>query len=620
VGGGGEYNLVERKDSDMSDVQRMKCSVRGLKTCLLVAVVGSVGALSMPALGQNALGDGRGLAANPRQGSGGQNYQRPSLEKEVQFRNAIATGNAPGGLSFRGDLGYRAPGEFSGALGSDSLYSFRRDSLYSGLAGMGIRGTDAIQYQFSMTTGSRVTRNLVGNLSLSRLDGANSSRFRGGVHDGMPLAIDPVGQLQQQRQEQRQLQQGSGAVSGTLRSASSYSANLGLSPELVSVFEKGIERDRYGLVSTPLMGLVATPLDSAKSRQKAARARGTAGVTEPIRTSYTDTVEELRARAEAIRARRLENQEAGPDDGSDPDAKERETSDWIAQQLMQLQRQVLGIPEPAGEDDPIEVVERPEGASSMDVDGSAKVRDPMNPYPDGEGIKGGVGEMGTPEISFDYGEGLVGNSTYTIDPDTLEMIRGDGRRITYLIDPTASNRDIYSEHISAGERLLAKGRYFDAEERFTNALAIRQGDVSAQLGRLHAQIGAGLVISASVNLQGLMSEHLEVVSRRYAGELLPSEDRLEDLIFNLRVRAGLDERRPGTIEESVQVRVASGLLIAYLGYQLDDAEQMNDGLSVIRRIGSGHDARLVRLLETVWGSVMESDGVSGGRDGSESEP
>ena len=598
--------------------------MRNLKSWVLVAVVGGVGALSLPAMGQNALGDGKGLSANPRQGSAGRNYQRPSLEKEVQFRNAIATGNAPGGLSFRGDLGYRAPGEFSGALGSDSLYSFRRDSLYSGLAGMGIRGTDAIQYQFSMTTGSQVTRNLVGNLSLSRLDGANSSQLRGGVGGfGEPLAIDPLARLQQQ-----QWQQGPRAVSGTLRSTSSYSSNLGLSPELVTVYERGIEKDSYGLVATPLMGLVSTPLDSKKSRRKAAGVRGGAAITEPIRTSYAETVEEIRARAEAILARQLESQEAGADsgtgEGTDSDSIKQQTDDWIARQLNKLQRQVLGLPEPAGEDDPIEVVEQAGGASSTGVDTSPKVRDPMNPYPDGEGIKGGVTEMGTAEISFDRGEGLVGESTYTIDPDTLEMIRGDGRRITYLIDPNAGSRDIYSEHISAGERLLAKGLYFDAEERFTNALAVRQGDVSAQLGRVHAQIGAGLVISASVNLQTLMSEHLEVVSRRYSGELLPSEDRLGDVILNLRERSGLDERRRGTIEENVQVRVASGLLIAYLGYQLDDDEQMNDGFMLVHEIGSESDARLVRLLETVWGAVMEGDSAGDGlpqnQDGSETTP
>ena len=129
------------------------------RTILSTKAVGGLGVWALllfagsAANAQNALGDGNALDANPGQ-YGSSNYARPSLVDELRFRNSIATGNAPGGLSFRGDLGYRSAGEFTGELGSDSLFAFRRDSLYSGLAGMGIRGTDALQYQFALTTGS----------------------------------------------------------------------------------------------------------------------------------------------------------------------------------------------------------------------------------------------------------------------------------------------------------------------------------------------------------------------------------------------------------------------------------------------------------------------------------
>ena len=61
--------------------------------------------LSGAAHAQNALGDGNALDANTGQ-RGRVNSTRPNFARELSFRNAIATGNAPGGLSFRGDLGY----------------------------------------------------------------------------------------------------------------------------------------------------------------------------------------------------------------------------------------------------------------------------------------------------------------------------------------------------------------------------------------------------------------------------------------------------------------------------------------------------------------------------------
>src|SRR5690606_29097744 len=73
---------------------------------LALAVVAATG-LAAPASAQNAHGSGRALDANLQQG--GSRYNPPgrnaNIAEEVRFRNAIVTGNAPGGLSFRGDAG-----------------------------------------------------------------------------------------------------------------------------------------------------------------------------------------------------------------------------------------------------------------------------------------------------------------------------------------------------------------------------------------------------------------------------------------------------------------------------------------------------------------------------------
>src|SRR5436190_19507572 len=82
------------------------------------------------ALGQNALGTGQGLYRDLQQRNSlaaqGRDYAA-----EAKNRNAIVFGRAPGGLSFRGGLGYKDPGEFLGHLGTQDLHSFMADTTYS---------------------------------------------------------------------------------------------------------------------------------------------------------------------------------------------------------------------------------------------------------------------------------------------------------------------------------------------------------------------------------------------------------------------------------------------------------------------------------------------------------
>ena len=112
----------------------------------LLALAGSLASVTPGALAQNALGDGRALDANLQQGAGRQNApgRNSNFAEEVRFRNAIVTGNAPGGMSFRGEAGYLSSDDFRAPLGSDNLFSFQRDSLYSA-SRRGIRGVDALR-------------------------------------------------------------------------------------------------------------------------------------------------------------------------------------------------------------------------------------------------------------------------------------------------------------------------------------------------------------------------------------------------------------------------------------------------------------------------------------------
>ncbi|MCR9076858.1 MAG: hypothetical protein NXI07_12545, partial [bacterium] len=330
--------------------------VAGLGVGALLLFAGSA------ANAQNALGDGNALDANPGQyGSG--NYARPSLVDELRFRNSIATGNAPGGLSFRGDLGYRSAGEFTGELGSDSLFAFRRDSLYSGLAGMGIRGTDALQYQFALTTGSAPPRNLIGNLSYTRDDAySTGSQFqsRQGTQNTGTLGIDreqsdldPMGQALSTAASITGFD--SGSMMGTLRSSATYNTTSTMQPSLLSVYTEGIDRRPVGLVASPLLGITPTPLksDERAANPLVSRAGGEAsgeGVPGAIpsarmTTSYDALVEQMRERVQAMRDESMVN-------GTGTTIEPSESNDaWLVRQMEEIRRNLYGEqPARAGEE------------------------------------------------------------------------------------------------------------------------------------------------------------------------------------------------------------------------------------------------------------------------------
>ncbi|MEK6702118.1 MAG: hypothetical protein AABZ53_07635, partial [Planctomycetota bacterium] len=215
--------------------------------------------VAAPAVAQNALGDGRGLDRNSSR------YPQTQLPKggrdfaaEVRFRNAIVTGNAPNGMSFRGSAGYSDAGDFRGKLGSDDLYNYRRDSYFSGLSGQGIRGTDALQYQFALTTGSSAPTGLAGSLDLSR-SGARTSQQRAIVRD---------------RAAEDRERSGSGSW---LRSPSAFEADRTLQPTSLG-YRRTKDGGQESITASTLLGvrsrLVGDPNASTRREAKPVIDRG----------------------------------------------------------------------------------------------------------------------------------------------------------------------------------------------------------------------------------------------------------------------------------------------------------------------------------------------------------
>ncbi len=496
---------------------------------MIPCVVAAAG-LCASAAAQNALGDGRGLENNDLSVTRFPNRVNPHDQwlERVRLRNAIVTGNAPGGLSFRGDVGYTAPNEFRGELGANDLFAFRRDSLYSGLTGYGIRGTEAMQWQFALTTDAQAPTGLLGSPAVRRFGTQDLDRDRPeastvpGLRDSDLLRPDPI------ESEIEAIRAPGGTLMGSLRSTSAYTAARPSTPTILAAGQDESGR-RFGVTASALEGIRLQELElpawmaaeqgvpSATGIPSRVNPESTARPISPTRTSYDEVLERLRA-------------------GAAPTPPGVDTKpDW-QQRLDEIRERLAPTNEPGS------------------IDGAAE------------------------PTSF--------------SPEVLELIRRAGGRADTLIAESSGRSDPYADHVRQAQDLLGTGRFFDAEERFTRALSLRGGDVPAQVGRLHAQLGAGMYLSASLNLRSLVAKHPEVTGVRYGPRLLPSNERLTGIASTLRANAR---------EESAgALRRESALLLAYLGAQTGDRTLVREGLDAFGVNASPRDRMLVDLLRGVW--------------------
>lgn len=525
-------------------------------------------AMAGMARGQNALD--KPLDRSLQKGSGGMNAPRSDYSQELRLRNAIVTGNAPGGLSFRGDVGYRAVGEFFGSLGSNETFSFRRDSYYSGLGGMGIRGTDALQYQFAMTTGNTPPPGFTGLPVLSRsgtsVTGQNAARA-GGERVGVPGETTGVSVAKPDPMEPGGDVRGLSLMS--LRSPASFMSTRGLGPTAVGRVT-GEDGQSVGMTASGLRG-ISYDADlgvTKKPEQKGVLDALNQSVTDkPLdsklnekiddkagapKSSYDDLMMRLKAAGDGNTGDVKDKDGKGGTTDKSSDGRVKAGRTW-QEQLDELRKQ-LGDPKNGREKNP----------------GAPKPGD-------------------TPDAKDKKDEG--------INPATLDVIRGAGTKIEILALP---GYDAYASHMKSAQECMAQGQYFFAEERFTAALAIKSGDPMAAIGRVHAQLGASMFLSAGINLRALFTEHPEVSALKYSTELTPPPDRMRTLIERLSEQAEAKDAK----------RRDSALLMAYLAYQLGDEKIMKRGLEIMatgpetkpgdKVEGPDQLQKLSKMLSGVW--------------------
>ncbi|MBX3352201.1 MAG: hypothetical protein KF684_04650 [Phycisphaeraceae bacterium] len=587
----------------------------------LFSIAGTLAALSHAALAQNALGDGRALDANLQQGGGRTNApgRNSNFAEEVRFRNAIVTGNAPGGMSFRGDAGYLSSDDFRAPIGSDNLFSFQRDSLFSGLATRNIRGVDALRAQMALTTGGAPTFG-TSEMFINRAGSLSSS---GDFRRDMPeLSVDPF----------------SSRV-GSLRSSSTFLSTQSIEPQFFGSIVDQSGRP-YAVGASALRGIIAQPLvrddqaqmpvvpgtlpmndpetgqpvqpqeqastglrfdaDSfgapAQPTPPGAATERTARpgqvVTEPSVGRITDAVTPGRLTTDAVSNRvaprtvyesildqlaapptapaaepsetfdptRLPTDPPAPDAGEQPAAPAAQPTEEdrrkFTERLEDLRREMTGLP-PIDRTQPTQRVDE-EGNTVIEADPQAAIR--------------------------------------TIRERAAEFFGDAAINIETLVPRGATDISQYNQLMREGERLLQQQRWFDAEEAFTRAINRRNGDPMAAAGRINAQLGAAMYLSASVNLRALFTVHPELAAVRFSDELFLRGSRLDQVIAYLRDEAAKD--RPFARE--------AALLLAFIGHQRDDSREIRNAFNAIDRVNTELPTSPDPLLEMLKGAWLDA--------------
>jgi hypothetical protein len=580
-----------------------------MKTGLMMSA--GVGALLLAAAAgraQNAWGDGRMLERQLQVTDRWEgNVPRPDFRDEVRLRNAVVTGNVGGGKSFQSDLTYGDPDDFRGTLGSDSLFRFRRDSFGAGRAGyVGLRSTESLQYQYTFGTGNaRDTRTFtrgVGNMPAST--GAVFTRAQFAERP----AYDTTGS------------DDAAPVLGTLRSSASFTSSRNLSPALVGYTNVregvirvtassllGIRQDL--LIPDPATGRLVerTPYGTGPNRPTLASAAPA-----PVKTAYDRLREDLDASTGFTRGAKP----APPDDKPAPDKPAPGPSATDKPPTPGAHPSPTD-PKPTDqpESKPTEGTTPPAAGQPPPAPGEAPKEDPSAKALEGWapweikvlGLRDRI-VRGKPEKPKE------GDTPRFVDDELLDILKRTNPEVSSYLAEAGPEGDLFSRHMQEGEEMLAKGRYFDAEERFARALAITRGDPAASAGRLHAQMGAGLYLSAAINLRQLFEQHPEVMTVRYTGKTLPPPERLQGVREELRAQAS--PAKPGAARSG-----EAAMLLAYVSYQMGDQAGTAAALDVMRSIFEAtvaepvrkaggeppHDA-IMELMEALWKAPAPAGG------------
>jgi len=547
--------------------------------------------IAEPAAGQYALGTGRGLDNSLQVGTT-QNF--PRLRNSAgAFSNALVTGNVSGLRSFRGDVGYEG-------LGSNDLFNFRRQSLPLELG----RGGEALgRYARSGQLLRRISGGYDGAVVLRSGTGAAVGRvtneyqpYGGGVavvdQDGYQLSeaqaygrenaltnasaylrTPPIGLATDQ--SGRTLEVNASPLTGlSLQPLGTPSltqagepAELGDRPDAPplgapwSQFDRGRRYQELATIgrTTRDLGLGLEPIDERSARQTPDRyAPLGERLGAELYLSDRATAREQTTREAARLAASLDRLTGSR---RSTDEAEAEVYQSLLDRVRQRQPGGQLVPQPTDEEQTEAEAGRP----------TAPAAEGEPPLPGDDAVD----------------DELVPPGREAGDPTLQDLVD----RLDYEMEPMQSlagqTDDLRDQAMRQAEQQMAEGRYFDADRSYGRALMLRPDSPLAVVGKVHAQIGAGLYLTAGQTLRSLLSAHPELIAARYGQPLLPEEDRLERVRVQLQAML---KRQPDDLQ--------APLLLAYLAYQRGDQAAVREHLQLLE--ARKPDDSIVPLLRRIW--------------------
>jgi len=521
------------------------------------------------------LGSGNSLDANPQVGSGGANAG--SVPVDYGARNLIVTGSVPGGRGFRGSVGYTADTDFRAPVGSDASYFFRADSAFSNPAFatsaiardrfMVAQGLGVFEFRRESTpVGTDLQRTINDQPdSRLRLDRANAQMAIGRTNwdigadrtiassttqNGEPLryVISPLRGLQIEILTDPMARAGM-SVYERARARQDLARGLTTMDDYARI-RPGMELDtpdprRLDKRLSPASQADRLKLESSKIVPK----------------SYLDIVEAVN---------KPQGDMSKPDgttlDGTKPDEKAPTPLDRIRETLDGLRARPRDA---AGDAAPKPDSTKPDATKSSTGGTLESLIAPDGVPRDGEARR---------EADREKRRGVL------IPVEDAAKILRHGKTIDTL---GVDERRRVDELVRQGESALREGDYFRAERRFEQAQALAADNPLTEAGIAHAQLGAGLYLSASLTLRNLFISFPELIDAKYDRALLPTKDRLDKAVAVMRERATRGDDAP-----------SYGVLLAYIGHQTGDRKLVEEGLAFVKGSEKLDESR--KLLEGVW--------------------
>ena len=590
----------------MSHRQIVQSQPRASTLALVAGLALGVGAAPV-ALGQNALGDGhvldnslnsgtagynglvrsgagRALDNNLRQGSGGWNGLGQDFGSEIAYRNAIVTGNVGAGREFRGSVGYTAADDFRGFLGSNATFRFERDSFYSGLATRNLAGIDAIRNPLAYTVAGQRDSVFSGGLIINRSGvGTTSAEVDRGVDPRTPVA-DMFGN-----------------IAHSLRSPSFQVTQSQQMPAVIAYRSEPNEAGVFDVMSaSPLIGIRSLRSDSP--------------LFNPIQTDTSN--------GPALPGTTLPGMGDPDKEADDVDARTRKSPHELVLDSLRVpvgaqpvERMPMAIPgEPEARPVPVEPIEPGETTGEEEDLTGIRANQLATPRfdqslenlrellletqlrPDEDWLT----EPEKPDADAAPGaDGDEGERRKTAPELAAEILAGKSVVITEFVSvPTEGN--VFAAHMRRGRELLEAGRWFDAEERFTAALAVRPGDPLAAAARVNTQVAAGMYRSASVNMRNLYGAYPEMIVTRFDPALVGPKEHTDRVKDQLRKRTELS---------TIMARNCA-LLLAYVGHQTDDAQTVDEAFGRLDRIVKDMEQSPDSLEQTLRALWLTPDAAS----------